>query len=99
MTISPLDEHKTMVELACSTTLALAYSPEAFSRIMNEVCPSSSSTSAERTVIFVVCGGVKVSLADMAEYRTMVDDALKTPNYEWDIRCDGQRWEIPVQLR
>ena len=85
-----------MVELACSTTLAPAYSPETFTRVMNEVCTSSFSPSVEKTVIFVVCGGVKVSLADMAEYRTMVGDVLKAPNYEWDVRFDGQHWKIPV---
>ena len=96
ITISSPDDHKIMVELACSTTLAPAYSPETFTRIMNEVCTSSFGSSVEKTVIFVVCGGVKVSLADMAEYRTMVGDVLKAPNYEWDVRFDGQHWKIPV---
>ncbi|KAF4576879.1 hypothetical protein EYR40_001128 [Pleurotus pulmonarius] len=74
------DDHKMLVELACSTTLVPAYKPSLFARLV----PSSA-----KSVVFIVCGGFKVSLSDMTEYRDIVDEDLKAEAGSWDVFCDG----------
>ncbi|KAI3601239.1 serine dehydratase [Moniliophthora roreri] len=54
------EDHKIMVELACSTTLVPAYYPE----LLNRLVPYR----ANRTVVFIACGGFKVSLDDFYDY-------------------------------
>ncbi|KAJ7734945.1 tryptophan synthase beta subunit-like PLP-dependent enzyme [Mycena maculata] len=73
------DDHKMLVELACSTTLVAAYKSQLFDHLV-------PPTGENRTGLFIVCGGFKVSLNDMLEYRALVDgcssDAL-------EVCCDG----------
>lgn len=83
------DEHKILVELACAVTLVSAYSPTLFDKL---VPPKPSG--AKRTVVYIVCGGFKVSLAELAEYKSIVE-ADKAP--EWDVLCNGERWSISKQ--
>ena len=82
-----IDEHKILVELACSTTLAPAYSPELFSKLV--------SPSPSKTVVFVVCGGFKISLAELEEYRDIVEDKTGGRTH-WDVLCNGEQWSIPM---
>ena len=79
------DEHKMLVELACATTLAPAYSPALFAKL---VPPGGN-------VVFVVCGGFKVSLAELEEYRGVVEEKTAQCTH-WDVLCNGERWEIPM---
>ncbi|KAJ7098139.1 tryptophan synthase beta subunit-like PLP-dependent enzyme [Mycena belliarum] len=78
------DDHKILVELACSTTLVAAYKRELFDRLV----PPTAGT--DRHSLFIVCGGFKVSLSDMFEYMTGVAacrDSL-------EVYCDGQKVDI-----
>ncbi|KAH9842922.1 tryptophan synthase beta subunit-like PLP-dependent enzyme [Rhodofomes roseus] len=84
------DEHKILAELSCSTTLVPAYSPELFTKL---VPPSASG--APRTVVFVVCGGFKISLAEFEEYRGIVERKVEGRTH-WDVLCNGESWEIPI---
>jgi len=59
-----------LVELACSTTLAPAYEPS----LMSLLLPSDGYL---KTVVFIVCGGFKVSLREIEEYRSIVKKELK----------------------
>ncbi|KZT65460.1 tryptophan synthase beta subunit-like PLP-dependent enzyme, partial [Daedalea quercina L-15889] len=81
------DEHKILAELACTTTLVPAYSPELFARLV-----PCSNPEEPRTVVFVVCGGFKISLAEFGEYRAIVDKM--SGGTRWDVLCNGERWEI-----
>ncbi|KAJ7694133.1 tryptophan synthase beta subunit-like PLP-dependent enzyme [Mycena rosella] len=77
------DDHKMLVELACSTTLVAAYKRELFDHVV-------PPTGADRPSLFIVCGGFKVSLNDMLEYKTLVaacSDSL-------EVYCDGQAVQI-----
>lgn len=77
-----------LVELACSTTLTPAYKPALFDKL---VPPSSSGTL--RTVVFIVCGGFKVSLEEMVEYRDIVNADVRSGGH-WEVLCNGERWVI-----
>lgn len=59
-----VDEHKTLIELAGGATLAPAYSPPLFKALFGERDPQN----AQRTIVFIVCGGFKITLKDMANY-------------------------------
>ncbi|CAK5279537.1 unnamed protein product [Mycena citricolor] len=78
-----VDDHKTMVELACSTTLVAAYNPELLDRIVPQ-------DGKRRTALFVVCGGFKVSLEDLAGYA----QHLQTYSGPLNAFCDGEELKI-----
>lgn len=73
-----VDEHKTLIELAGGATLAPAYSPLLFKKLFGEC---DKQTTRPRTIVFIVCGGFKVTLKDMAEYRA-----------HWEA-CQGQYFD------
>ncbi|KAJ3548430.1 hypothetical protein NMY22_g1263 [Coprinellus aureogranulatus] len=84
------DDQKMLVELACSTTLVPAYNPALFNKIVD-------STDEERTVVFIVCGGFKMSLAEATEYRRMVE---AEPHETWTVKYDdGSLFTFPKQSR
>lgn len=77
-----LDDHKFLVELACSTTLVPAYHPALFDKL---VPPSADSgENARRSVVFIVCGGFKIDLETVAEYQRM----LGHPGKQWTVKYD-----------
>ena len=91
------DEHKLLVELACSTTLAAAYNRSLISNILRAAgVANPDGTLAEKNVVFIVCGGVKISLEDMVEYRSVVEKAMSSADFMWEVRCDGNGWKIPA---
>jgi len=49
------------------------------------VPPSAGDT---RCVVFIVCGGFKVSLSDTEEFRSIVEHARCVPGTNWEVRCD-----------
>jgi len=75
-----------LVELACSTTLAPAYNPSLFAHLF-----SSSSIEKDRVVVFIVCGGFKISLDEMEEYRRIVSANLKNGEDNWEVLYNGER--------
>ena len=83
-----VDEHKILAELACSTMLVPAYSPNLFAKL---VAPSASGVL--KTVVFIVCGGFKTSLAEFEEYHVIVEKAKKDRTH-WDVLCNGEQWKI-----
>ena len=66
------DEHKIMVELASSTTLSPIYSPQLFREIFGErkACAEGEGL---KTLIFIVCGGFKISANEMEAYRVELE--------------------------
>jgi L-serine/L-threonine ammonia-lyase len=62
------EDHKMLVELACSVTLVPAYKPSLFEHLV----PSSSTPGR-----FIVCGGFKIFPEELEEYREIVTENLK----------------------
>ncbi|THH10834.1 hypothetical protein EW145_g1054 [Phellinidium pouzarii] len=92
------EDHKIIVELACATTLTPAYHPSFFNHLLeSQGRRIDMSVNRRKTVVFIVCGGVKISLEELMEYKVVVNDALKE-SQEWEIFCDGERWHIPILL-
>lgn len=77
-----IDDHKFLVELACSTTLIPAYHPALLSKILG-----TKSGNGTPVVVFVVCGGFKIGLETAAEYRQSVEEARKLGD-TWTIEYD-----------
>lgn len=86
------DDHKLLVELACSTTLTAGYKRVLFDRLVPE-----KTAGEERVVVFVVCGGFKISLEELGEYAQVVkDDIDRDPGGAWEVICeDGDRLKVP----
>jgi L-serine/L-threonine ammonia-lyase len=80
------DDHKILVELACSTALAAAFKPALFDSLV----PSKDS-SGKRTVVFIVCGGFKISLDDVTTYREVVNKDVRDNGVDWEILCSNGR--------
>ncbi|KAF8627898.1 hypothetical protein AX15_004192 [Amanita polypyramis BW_CC] len=79
------DDHKILVELACSTTLVPAYNPPLF----NKLVPRQGQAHSKRPlVVFVVCGGFKVSTADLSEFKNCLEDARAKTNGNWGVKYD-----------
>ncbi|KAH7889803.1 tryptophan synthase beta subunit-like PLP-dependent enzyme [Phlebopus sp. FC_14] len=88
------NDHKILLELACSTTLSAAYSRELFWRILDPMSELLCHERQKKSVIFVVCGGVKITYAEMAEYGQILDDAAQVEK-EWRVVCNGTEYRIP----
>ncbi|KAG8217432.1 tryptophan synthase beta subunit-like PLP-dependent enzyme [Butyriboletus roseoflavus] len=88
------DEHKFLLELACSTTMAPAYSHELFWRILDPISELSAEEKQRKNVIFVVCGGVKVTPDELSEYAHILDRAAEVEK-QWKVVCNGT--EICIQ--
>ncbi|KZT11495.1 tryptophan synthase beta subunit-like PLP-dependent enzyme [Laetiporus sulphureus 93-53] len=82
-----IEEHKFLVELACSATLAPAYKPDLF----NKLVPTSSTIP--RTVVFIVCGGFKISPEEMEGYSRVVESEVKQGG-SWKVLCNGEQWDV-----
>ncbi|KAK1223311.1 catabolic L-serine/threonine dehydratase [Marasmius sp. AFHP31] len=81
--VSFAEDHKMLVELACSTTLVPGYRPQ----LMDKLLPQK----ADRTVVFIVCGGFKITLSELDENRTLLDTQMEqNPDGRWTAVCgDG----------
>ncbi|KAF8964033.1 tryptophan synthase beta subunit-like PLP-dependent enzyme [Flammula alnicola] len=79
------NDHKTLVELACSTTLVPAYHPALFDRL---VLPNAKREGGRRVVVFVVCGGFKMDLQTAAEYQRMADEHPRGRGESWTVKYD-----------
>lgn len=59
------DEQKLLVELACSTTLSPIYYPKLLDAVIHR-----EKGHRRPVLVFIVCGGVGISLAELQEYAT-----------------------------
>lgn len=83
-----VDDHKFLLELACSTTLSPAYSHELFWRIVDPMSGLCAEERRRKNVIFVVCGGVKVTSDELSEYAQVLDRAAERET-EWRVIYNG----------
>lgn len=79
-----------LVELACSTTLIPAYNPELFRKLV-----PGKDDGSRKTVVFIVCGGFKISLEELAEYKTIIDLELRVGGPTWQTLLDGEVLDLP----
>lgn len=77
------DDHKLLVELACSTTLVPAYNPDLFDKL---VPPKESED--RRVVVFIVCGGFKIDLKTALEYEELVIQNRELKDEPWAVKYD-----------
>ncbi|TFK26410.1 tryptophan synthase beta subunit-like PLP-dependent enzyme [Coprinopsis marcescibilis] len=77
------DNQKLLVELSCATTLVPAYHKPLFDKLV-----PAKSPGAERTVVFIVCGGFKISLPEAEEYQRLLENEPKGPGVSWSIKYD-----------
>ena len=80
------DDHKFLVELACSTTLIPGYHRSLFNKLVGK---KAQEEHEERpVVVFIVCGGFKIDLGMVAEYQSLVKDW----GGSWTVKDDdGQK--------
>lgn len=50
---------------------------------------------ARKTVVLIVCGGVKISLDEMKEYDAIAKK-IRSEGLEYEVQCNGENWRIPV---
>jgi len=83
-------DHKTLVELACGAALSPAYNKGLFESIL----PSAAKTGRKPTVVFIVCGGFKISLKELVEYENCVEAGTAE---SWEVRVDGREFAVAKQ--
>ncbi|KAF9050745.1 tryptophan synthase beta subunit-like PLP-dependent enzyme [Hymenopellis radicata] len=75
-------DHKQLVELSCSTTLTPAYNASLFDKLV----PADESTRGDRVVVFIVCGGFKISIKDIVDYEAMLQKSFASKGAEgWKV--------------
>lgn len=72
--------------------LSLFYHPTFFNRLLKLALEDGRSEGESRKVVFIVCGGVRVSLQELEEYDEVVEAALKTDGQRDVVFCNGERW-------
>ncbi|KAH9057147.1 tryptophan synthase beta subunit-like PLP-dependent enzyme [Lactarius deliciosus] len=85
------DDHKFLVELACSATLVPAYKRELVTRL---VPPTGAEKKA---LVFIVCGGFKISQQDLLEYSEIVRKDLGEGG-KWDAMVDGEKLQLDTTI-
>ncbi|KAH9053868.1 tryptophan synthase beta subunit-like PLP-dependent enzyme [Lactarius vividus] len=85
------DNHKFLVELACSATLVPAYKREVVTRL---VPPTGVEKKA---LVFIVCGGFKISQQDLLEYSEIVRKDLGEGG-KWDAMVDGEKLQLDTTI-
>ncbi len=73
-----------MVELACGAAIAPAYKPSVFNRLVPRSTPDKPVN-----VVLIVCGGFKISLDDVQEYRRIVQAEVSAGG-TWDVAINGE---------
>ncbi|KAI0362690.1 tryptophan synthase beta subunit-like PLP-dependent enzyme [Trametes cingulata] len=87
------EDHKMLLELACASTVSLAYKPSIFSKLV----PPSGVDGGPATVVLIVCGGFKVSLRDLEEYKRIVEADVEAGG-DWDVACNGEVFTVSKAL-
>ncbi|KAF5372114.1 hypothetical protein D9758_005033 [Tetrapyrgos nigripes] len=84
-----VDDHKTLVELACATTLVPAYFPEVLDSLK---LPTPEGEADDIVLVFIVCGGFKVSSGDIPIWKKGVEEGAAKEGWSgWKVVVgDGQ---------
>lgn len=68
-----------------------AYNHELFWRILDPISKLSAEEKQRKNVIFVVCGGVKVTSDELSEYAQILDQSAEVER-EWKVVCNGNEF-------
>lgn len=68
------DDHKLLVELACSTALVPAYKPCVFNKLVHRL---GQGQDGRPVVVFIICGGFKISAAEVNNYEACSEDSAR----------------------
>jgi L-serine/L-threonine ammonia-lyase len=79
------EDHKLLVELACSTTLVPAYKPSVFNKLVRR---RGQGPDRRPVVVFVICGGFKMSVAELSNYGTCLEDARARTKASGNVKYD-----------
>ncbi|KAF8323204.1 tryptophan synthase beta subunit-like PLP-dependent enzyme [Clavulina sp. PMI_390] len=85
------DDHKTLVELAAGSTLSVAYEPSLFNKVFPPIANPTKGWPSRRTLVFIVCGGFKISVKDLASYQEHLASCAGTP---LDVWVDGENLKV-----
>ena len=75
-----------LVELACATTLAPAYDLSLLDSLVPLV---HFEARKRRNLVFIICGGFKISHDEMKEYENVVAADVAAGGH-WNVRVDGE---------
>lgn len=75
------DEQKMLVELACGTTLVPAYNANLYHAIFPRQPTLESDPEAPRPVVFIICGGAKISVNETQEYEKIAEKEASEHRY------------------
>ncbi|OSD02844.1 tryptophan synthase beta subunit-like PLP-dependent enzyme [Trametes coccinea BRFM310] len=78
------EDHKALVELACAATIAPAYKPTIFHKLVPE-----ARSNKRGNVVLVVCGGFKISLDDLEDYKRIVAADIAEAG-DWEVAYNGE---------
>ncbi|THU95033.1 tryptophan synthase beta subunit-like PLP-dependent enzyme [Dendrothele bispora CBS 962.96] len=74
------DDHKSLVELACATTLVPAYFPELLEKL------ALGEEEEELVLVFIVCGGFKVSSNDIPFWKKSIAESKEKQEWKgWKV--------------
>ena len=79
------EDHKLLVELACSTTLVPAYKPSIFNKLVPR---QGQGLDGRPVVVFVICGGFKISAVELSNYGTCLEDARARTKGSGNVKYD-----------
>jgi L-serine/L-threonine ammonia-lyase len=69
------------VELACGAALSVAYTPG----LLEKIIPRA------KTVVFIVCGGAKVSIEEISQYQAVFSRSVSTGK-QFGVLYEGETW-------
>lgn len=82
------------MELACSATLSPAYNPMFFSALIEaRKGDHRSERHPNSSIVFIVCGGVKISLEEIQEYKKIIEVSKYQSEHE-ECRVNGEVIQI-----
>ncbi|KZO97592.1 tryptophan synthase beta subunit-like PLP-dependent enzyme [Calocera viscosa TUFC12733] len=84
------EEHKMLVELACATTLVPAYNPELYHDILPRQPTLEDDPDIPRPVVFIICGGAKISVKELADYERIAEQEALQSRYAFIDRIKTQ---------
>jgi L-serine/L-threonine ammonia-lyase len=84
-----------LTELACSTTLTPGYNRDFLLHVLGaEFSALSSEERKKKSLVFVVCGGVKSSIEEFKEFEEIVVADADAASY-WHVQIDGRNIQVP----
>ncbi|EJU00257.1 tryptophan synthase beta subunit-like PLP-dependent enzyme [Dacryopinax primogenitus] len=75
------EEHKMLVELACGTVLVPAYNPALYHTILAYHPTLENDPETRRPLVFIVCGGAKISVKEIEEYDTIAEKEARSHQF------------------